>query len=230
MSKLKTLKPIENLSQVDKIEIRLEEFLKNENFNPGDPLPKEIEIAKALGVSRTAVREAISRFRMLGIIESRKNRGMIITRPDVLNNMERVMDPKLLDGETMKDIFEMRLVIELGLGEVLFRRKTPESLNKLEKIVEKEEKTSDRIDLLKYDIEFHSMLFQISENNTIIRFQKMLMPIFDYVDRWLVSGKKSGHESKKATHRDLLNELKHGTPSDFRNKMQSHLWYFIEKI
>src|SRR6188474_2985447 len=103
MSKLKTLKPIENLSQVDKIEIRLEEFLKNENFNPGDPLPKEMDIAQALGVSRTAVREAISRFRMLGIIESRKNRGMIITRPDVLNNMERLMDPKLLDGETMKD-------------------------------------------------------------------------------------------------------------------------------
>ena len=230
MSKLKTLKPIENLSQVDKIEIRLEEFLKNENFNPGDPLPKEMDIAQALGVSRTAVREAISRFRMLGIIESRKNRGMIITRPDVLNNMERLMDPKLLDGETMKDIFEMRLVIELGLGEVLFMRKTPESLDKLERIVEKEEKTSDRIDLLKYDIEFHSMLFQISGNNTIIRFQKMLMPIFDYVDRLLVSRKKSGQVSKKATHRDLLDELKHGTPSEFRNKMQSHLWYFIEKI
>lgn len=227
---IKKLKPIDNLTQVDKIEIRLEEFLKHENFNPGDPLPKEIEIAQALGVSRTAVREAISRFRMLGIIESRKNRGMVITRPDVLNNMERLMDPKLLDGETMKDIFEMRLVIELGLGEILFLRKTPESLKKLEEIIEKEDKTTNRIDRLKYDIEFHSMLYQISGNNTIMRFQKMLMPIFDYVDSGLKSRQKSTSETKRATHRDLLEELKNGTPSGFRNQMQSHLWYFIEKI
>jgi DNA-binding FadR family transcriptional regulator len=212
---LTRLKPVNNLSQVDKIEIRLEEYLKNENFNPGDLLPKETDLAQAMGVSRTAVREAISRFRMLGIIESRKNRGMVITRPDVLTNMQRVMNPKLLDGETMKDIFEMRLVIEMGIGEILFLRKTPELLKKLEEIVEKEEKTTNRIDRLKYDIEFHSMLYRISGNKTILRFQEMLMPM---------------NAITNATHRDLLDELKHGTPSEFRNKMQSHLRYFMEKI
>lgn len=227
---LTRLRPIENLSQVDKIEIRLEEYLKDENFNPGDSLPKEVDIAQALGVSRTAVREAISRFRMLGIIESRKNRGMVITRPDVLNHMERLMDPKLLDGDTMKDIFEMRLVIELGIGEILFLRKTPESLKKLEAIIEKEENTTHRIERLKMDVEFHSMLYRISGNKTILRFQKMLMPIFDYVDSGLTIRQKTINQNTNATHRDLLEELKHGTPSGFRNKMQSHLRYFIEKI
>jgi DNA-binding FadR family transcriptional regulator len=227
---LTRLKPVDNLSQVDKIEIRLEEYLKNENFNPGDLLPKETDLAQAMGVSRTAVREAISRFRMLGIIESRKNRGMVITRPDVLTNMQRVMDPKLLDGETMKDIFEMRLVIEMGIGEILFLRKTPELLKKLEEIVEKEEKTTNRIDRLKYDIEFHSMLYRISGNKTILRFQGMLMPIFDYVDSGLNTKQKTMNAITNATHRDLLDELKHGTPSEFRNKMQSHLRYFMEKI
>jgi uncharacterized protein (TIGR00369 family) len=53
---------------------------------------------------------------------------MVITRPDVLTNMQRVMDPKLLDGETMKDIFEMRLVIEMGKGEILLAIK-PEHTN-----------------------------------------------------------------------------------------------------
>ncbi len=227
---LTRLKRVDNLSQVDKIEIRLEEYLKNEKFNPGDLLPKETDLAQAMGVSRTAVREAISRFRMLGIIESRKNRGMVITRPDVLTNMQRVMDPKLLDGETMKDIFEMRLVIEMGIGEILFLRKTPELLKKLEEIVEKEEKTTNRIDRLKYDIEFHSMLYRISGNKTILRFQEMLMPIFDYVDSGLTTKQKTMNAIINATHRDLLDELKHGTPSEFRNKMQSHLRYFMEKI
>ena len=155
---------------------------------------------------------------------------MVITRPDVLTNMQRVMNPKLLDGETMKDIFEMRLVIEMGIGEILFLRKTPELLKKLEEIVEKEEKTTNRIDRLKYDIEFHSMLYRISGNKTILRFQEMLMPIFDYVDSGLTTKQKTMNAITNATHRDLLDELKHGTPSEFRNKMQSHLRYFMEKI
>jgi DNA-binding FadR family transcriptional regulator len=227
---LTRLRPIENLTQVDKIELRLEEYLKNEHFNPGDALPKEIELAQALGVSRTAVREAISRFKMLGIIESKKNRGMVITRPDVLNNMQRVMNPKLLDGDTMKDMFEMRLVIEMGLADILFLRKTDEKILKLEEIADMEEQTPNRIERLKYDVEFHSMLYRISGNKTIIRFQKMLMPIFDFVDNVLSARPGSKPPRTRATHRDLIVELREGTPAGFRNKMESHLWYFFEKI
>src|SRR4051812_1431760 len=116
---LTKIKPVDNLTQVDKIERTLQEYFDKANFEPGDLLPKEIELAKALGVSRTALREALSRFRTLGIIESRKNKGMTLTMPDLFLNMERVMSPKLLDDRTMKDIFELRLVLEIGICELL---------------------------------------------------------------------------------------------------------------
>lgn len=219
-----------SLSQVDRIEKKLEEYFRAENFAPGDPIPKEIELAEAMGVSRTAIREAISRFRMLGIIESRRNRGMIITRPDFLGNMHRVMNPKLLDGETMKEIFEMRLVIEMGIGDLLFIRKTTKSLDQLEEIVTKEENTNDRIERLKYDVEFHSKLYTISGNKTILRFQKMLLPIFDYVDKGLTSRQRKLRGASTVTHRDLLNELRYGTPEGFRIKMHDHLLYYFQKI
>ncbi len=244
--KLNKLRPVENLTQVDKIEITLQEYFRTENFAPGDPIPKETELAVAMGVSRTAIREAISRFKILGIIESRKNRGMIITRPDVLNNMQRVMDPLLLDGETMKEIFEMRLVIEIGLADFLFLRKTEASLAKLEQIVEKEEKTANKIERIKYDIEFHSMLFEIAQNSTIQRFQKMLMPIFDYVYSGLrvkhngvehngvehngVDVKSEIKNPKYASHRMLLNVLENGTAEEFRSKMREHLFMYFDKV
>jgi len=224
------LNPASALSQVDKIERQLQEFFRNENFEPGDAIPKEMDLAEAMGVSRTAIREAISRFRMLGIIESRKNRGMIITRPDFLVNMHRVMDPKLLDGETMKEIFEMRLVIEIGIGDLLFLRKTAESLLKLEEIVLNEEKTNNRIDRLKYDVEFHSMLYKISGNKTILRFQKMLLPIFDYVDSGLSSTQRNMKKAGSISHRDLLDELRTGSPEGFRTKMHTHLLCYLQKI
>lgn len=232
MSKIKTLakiKPVENLSQVDKIEITLQDYFRKENFLPGDPIPKEMELAKAMNVSRTAIREAISRFKILGIIESRKNRGMIITRPDILNNMQRVLESQLLDGNTMKDIFEMRLVLEMGLADLLFLRKTPESIAKLEDIVRKEENTTNKIEKLKFDVDFHSMLYQISGNETIQRFQKMLLPIFDYVDNGLHIPSQEVN-ANFVSHRILLNTLKKGTPDEFRKKMRDHLRNYFEKI
>jgi DNA-binding FadR family transcriptional regulator len=223
------LRPLENLSQVDKIELRLQEYFRTENFLPGDHIPKEIELAEAMQVSRTAIREALSRFKTLGIIESRKNRGMVICRPDILNNMERVLNLKLLDDDTMKEVFEMRLVIELGLGDVLFLRKTDEALVELETIVEKYENATSKMEHIKFDAEFHSQLYKMSGNKTIQRFQKMLLPIFQYMDKEL---NKSGQDEGKdyASHRALLNILKDGTPEEFNNKMRSHLTPYFKKV
>lgn len=226
---LNRIKPLDNLTQVDKIELSLQEYFRNENFLPGDPIPKEMELAEAMGVSRTAIREAISRFRTLGIIESRKNRGMIITRPDILSNMQKVLTPQLLDGDTMKEIFEMRLVLEMGIADILFLRKNDESLKELEDIVEKEERTANKVEKLKYDVEFHSMLYKISGNDTILRFQKLLSPIFDYVDNGLYVEKKE-EASDAVSHRDLFNTLKNGTPEQFRQMMKRHLKNYFDKI
>jgi GntR family transcriptional regulator, transcriptional repressor for pyruvate dehydrogenase complex len=226
---LAKIKPIDNLTQVDKIERTLQEYFDKANLQPGDILPKEIELAKALGVSRTALREALSRFRTLGIIESKKNKGMTLTFPDLFINMERVMSPKLLDDKTMQDIFELRLVLEIGICEILFKRKTSENLDELKEIVEKEETSTSNKEILKYDIEFHSMLYKISGNETMLRFQKLLFPIFNYVYQESKLETK-GLINNEISHRDLYNSLKKSNPDDFRTKMKKHLSPYLNKI
>ena len=110
---IKKIKPLDNLSLVDKVELRLVAFIKENNLVPGDAFPKELELVESLGVSRTVVREASLRLRTLGIIESKKHRGMILTQPDFIDNFERVLDPKLLGNETLKNLFELRLILFL---------------------------------------------------------------------------------------------------------------------
>ncbi|HET9279292.1 MAG TPA: FCD domain-containing protein [Flavitalea sp.] len=224
-----SIKPIEYSTQVDKIQHKLEEYFRLENLKPGDPIPKETELAEAMGVSRTAIREALSRFKLLGIISSRKNRGMIITKPDLLGSMGRVLDSKLLDGQTMKEIFEFRLVIEIGIGDILFLRKTSANLKELEEIVNKEEQTENQIERTNYDVRFHSTLYKISGNDTILRFQNLLLPVFDYVNNSLHIRRQLENEDY-VSHRVLLNVLKKGTPEEFRNKMRAHLMQYFEKI
>ena len=225
----KSIQPIEYSTQVDRIQHKLEEYFRMENLKPGDPIPKETELAEAMGVSRTAIREALSRFKLLGIISSRKNRGMIITQPDLLGSMSRVLNSKLLDGQTMKEIFEFRLVIEMGIGDILFLRKTNENLKELEEIVAGEEKTENRIERTNYDVKFHSTLYKISGNDTILRFQNLLLPIFDYVNNSLHVRSQQENEDY-VSHRVLLNVLKDGSPEEFRTKMRAHLMQYFEKI
>src|SRR5882757_5397523 len=83
-------------TMADVVEIRLREYLKEKSFKPGDALPKELDLADSLGVSRNVVREALSRLRMLGMVETRKKRGMVLARPDILSSFERVLDPLII--------------------------------------------------------------------------------------------------------------------------------------
>src|SRR6185437_14305467 len=110
----------------------------------GDGIPKELELAETLGVSRTVIREALLRLRMMGLIESRKKRGAVITSPDLFGIMGKSMNPHILDQETLKEIFEIRLVLEIGMADLLYQRKTAKNIAELRKIVGNEPLVADR--------------------------------------------------------------------------------------
>lgn len=228
------INPIKNLSLADEVEMRILQFIKENSLKIGDSIPKELEFADALGVSRTVVREALLRLRTIGIIESRKHKGMILTQPDIIQNFEKVLETNLLGQQTLKDIFELRLILEMGMADLLFSRKTKEDIMELEKIVDKEEQNENHSSIytLDFEVAFHGKLYLISNNTTMQRFQNLLLPVFDYVHS--VQNKseiKFEYSSGRfITHRDLLNELKNGSPESFRNAMRQHLEPHFEQI
>src|SRR5690606_23254873 len=153
-------------TMADIVEVRLIEFLKKKAFKPGDALPKELEMAEALGVSRNVVREGLSRLKMLGLIESRKKRGMVFVNPDILGTFEKILDPLIIEQATLKDIFELRLALELGLGELLYRRKTDKDIKELEKIARNQD-VEDNTFRIKQEIAFHGKLYEMTGNDTL---------------------------------------------------------------
>jgi GntR family transcriptional repressor for pyruvate dehydrogenase complex len=216
----KDLERVSTETMADIVELRLREFFKKRSFKPGDALPKEMELVAALGVSRNVVREALSRLRMLGMIETRKKRGMILARPDVLGTFERVLDPLIIDDHILQDLFELRLVLEMGLADLLFRRKTDKDIAELEKIALSETPNSEKKFRVQNEIDFHGKLYEITGNDTLKRFQVMLMPVFGYVT---TLEKDKQYQTGKVTHLDLVNILKTGTKEDFKAGMYAHL-------
>jgi len=221
----KKLEPIKQSSLADQVEMKLIEYLRQNSFSAGDPLPKELELAEDLGVSRNIIREALSRLRMLGMIESKKRKGMVLSEPDLLSGVERVMSPNILGVNAMQDIFELRLVLEVGMGDLLFARRKPGDIEELEKIARKEAndpKTTSLKVRLGYEIEFHSKLYEMSGNETLKRFQDLLLPMFNYMMEVEAKLEKKP-EKGNISHLDLVETLRSSTPAQFRENMREHL-------
>lgn len=217
------LKSVDTSSLVDKVEANLVELLQERKLKVGDSIPKEIELAETLGVSRTVIREALLRLRMMGLIESKKKKGAVITSPDLFGIMSKSMNPHILDQDTLKEIFEIRLVLEIGMADLLFYRVTKEDIEELKQIVSNEPPaTKYHLFNIEHEIAFHGKLYEITGNQTLKKFQRMLLPVFDYVHN---SGllKKQPVLKTFVSHKDLVSILENGTPEEFRNGMRNHL-------
>lgn len=227
-----SIAPLTNLSLVDKVELRLMEYIKSNKLKIGDSIPKEMEFAEALGVSRTVVREALTRLRTIGIIESKKHKGIVLSQPDFILNFEKVLDSNLLSDERLKDIFELRLILEMGMIDLLFARKTEDDLIELDKIVTKMDKVNKDTTVFSLDneIAFHGKLYEMSGNSTLQRFQNLLLPVFKYVhdNKWNVTDNYV-YSKKFITHRELLNFLKEDDIKGFRKGMKQHLEPHFER-
>lgn len=224
-SKIK-IEPLSNLSLVDKVEIRITNYIKKNKLEVGDSIPKEMAFAEALGVSRTVIREALSRLRTLGIVETKKHKGMVLSQPDFIENFEKVIGTNLLGDDTLKDMFELRLVLETGMVELLFARKTDADLAELEAIVDKMEANKKEATYfsLENEVAFHGKLYEMSGNKTLQRFQNLLLPVFEHVhDNKLQDANSYMYKKKFVTHRELLEYLKANDKKGFRKGLRQHL-------
>ncbi|MGN6166326.1 MAG: FadR/GntR family transcriptional regulator, partial [Flavisolibacter sp.] len=137
--------------------------------------------------------------------------------------MSKSMNPHILDPETLKEICEIRLVLEMGLADLIYQRIKKEDIEELNRIVSNEPPaTQYHLFNIEHEIAFHGKLYEITGNNTLKKFQKMLLPVFDYVHN---SGllKKQPMLRTFVSHKGLVDILEDGSPELFRNAMRNHL-------
>ena len=221
---------VDTSSLVDKVEMNLLKFFENNKLQPGNLIPKEIELAVAMKVSRTVVRESLNRLKTMGIVESVKHKGTIIKSPDFSSLLQKSMIPRILDNTTLKDIFELRLVLEIGMADLVLKNVTPEDIVELEEIVEKEpELSEDVLFEINHEILFHGKLYEITKNKTLKNFQNILLPVFNYAyDSGLINRPIS--KKKYVSHKGLIEVLKTGDADKFRKAMRKHLENHFERL
>ena len=103
----------QNVPLSKKVEEQLKESILKKVFKPGERLPSENALAATLGVSRTAIREAIHRLAGEGLIEINGRYGIYVSGMDVSS----VVNP-------FANLMRLKFGLALNINDSFFRTLT----------------------------------------------------------------------------------------------------------
>jgi DNA-binding FadR family transcriptional regulator len=116
----------------DRVCAVLREKIALGEFPPGARLPTEQIIAQRFGVSRTVVREAISRLKSDGLVEVRQGSGTVVREPNSATAFRLNLDPQ--DSiEAVLRVTELRRGIEAEAAALAAQRRTRAQLAEIKR-------------------------------------------------------------------------------------------------
>jgi DNA-binding FadR family transcriptional regulator len=222
------------ITLVDKVEMSILDYIKVKKLVPGNSLPNEMDLSAELGISRNVLREALSRLRMLGIVNSRTRKGIVIQEPSLLSGFEKVIEPYLLGERAIIDMMGMRIALEIGLTDFLFLNLSDKKIDELENIVRSQEAMEFSL-TVEQETEFHKKIYEISGNNFIIQFQQIIHPVFEfakmnYESYFAPVNERLLQEGKIVTHQHLFQCIKNRDMEAYRQAIKTHLQPYMEFI
>jgi len=150
--------------------------IKSGALKEGDALPPEREIVETYGVSRTVVREAVQTLASRGLVDARPRFRPVVRRPSYETAMDTVgtlVSQLLGEKGGVRNLFEMRILIEAGLVRNAATSATPLVLSKLARALHANKHAIEDSDRF-YDTDraFHRVFYEVSENPVMIATHK----------------------------------------------------------
>src|SRR5262245_3230647 len=157
---------------------QIKELITAGRFKSGDRLPPERELAELFKASRNSVRDAIRVLEQMGLIDSRQGDGTYI-RTVTADEMTVPLALCLLQSRTqMRELWEVRRVLEPALAEVAAARITPDELDELEAILDvQRRKVGAGLLALEEDAAFHYGIAQATGNGVMLRVMDTLVDL-----------------------------------------------------
>ena len=106
----------------------LAEQIASGQFQPGEQLPTERELIADFGVSRTVVRDAVSRLRAQGLVESRQGAGVFVRDPAEPLVRARTVFATL---SSIIETLEVRTALEIEASRLAAVRGSPAQLTEI---------------------------------------------------------------------------------------------------
>ena len=142
----------------------LGEKIRNQQLRPGDKLPTESAIMQVYGVSRTVVREALSKLQAAGLVETHHGVGTFVLQPRP-TSMFSLEGADIATTVDVLAVLELRISLETETAGLAALRRTDEQLRGLREALDDfEANVAAGGDTVKPDQRFHLLIAQATGN------------------------------------------------------------------
>lgn len=142
--------------------------IRDGSLNAGEKLPTEAAIMEEFGVSRTVVREAISRLQAAGLVETRHGVGTFVVGLGE-GSAFRISPEQLGTLQDVIAVLELRIGVETESAALAAMRRTPENIatlrNALKAFVAAVEEGRDAVGP---DFQFHLEIARATQNHHFV--------------------------------------------------------------
>lgn len=213
----------------------LSERIQWRELRPGDKLPTEAEIMRAYGVSRTVVREAISRLQAGGLVDTRHGIGTFVLDARA-NGALKLAIPELATIRDLLEILELRISLETESAALAASRRNATQLVTMRRALDEFAACVDREeDAVKPDYEFHRQVALASGNRYLADLMSELGPA--QIPRTRVNTAQFQREEGRdylrrvnREHEDIFAAIERRDPEAARAAMRTHLGNSRERL
>jgi DNA-binding FadR family transcriptional regulator len=213
----------------------LSERIQWRELRPGDKLPTEAEIMRDYGVSRTVVREAISRLAAGGLVETRHGIGTFVLDGRATGPL-KLSIPDLATVRDVLEVLELRISLETESAALAASRRNDNHLAAMRRALDEFAACVDREeDAVRPDYEFHRQVALASGNRYLADLMGELGP--SHIPRTRINTAQflleEGADYLRRVnreHEDIYAAIDRNDPEAARAAMRTHLGNSRERL
>jgi GntR family transcriptional repressor for pyruvate dehydrogenase complex len=191
-------------------------------YKPGEPLPAQRELASGLGISRPALREAISTLEALGLVRAQPGKGVFVTRGRMRTSEELPLGPADLRPAV---VFQFRAIVEPAAAALCARNASSTEIDALEALQAQMEDALRALDLVAAsdaDLAFHLAIAAHAGNDMLSQVIRSLETPIAWSLR-LPFADPDGAWAPAEEHRAVLRAIRARDAIAARTAMNHHL-------
>jgi len=209
---------------VDRVVEELTSLIVGGQLEPGTKLPPERELAEALGVSRTVLRESVRILMAKGLFEIRHGVGTIVRQMTT----EQISEPlgllaEMRGGISWRDLHQVRTILEIEVAGLAASNATDADIDRLEQLLaDMDAHADDPATFAEVDADFHVALARITHNPILSLLVDTLRNLLrDYMTE--VLGAIDPSVDVSPYHAEIVAAIQAGSKDQARQAMDRHL-------
>jgi GntR family transcriptional repressor for pyruvate dehydrogenase complex len=227
------LKPIKPKRISDQVLDQLRELIFRGEFKPGRQIPPERELAEALSVSRTSVRDAISKLVAMGLLDQKQGQGTFVRIPTAMDKhpLAQAMEAQ---NASLEDLLEVRMGLECNAAALAALRAVDSDLLFLERSISEmgAEVQAGRLGT-EADVSFHMAVAYATKNPLQVYIMKNF---YDFLFVGIKENLAHLYENPRSIekiveqHRDILSAISNHNAEQAFAAMRRHIEFVLHLL